>query len=113
MRIRFTNELESSHEKTLVHALEEDPVQHAEQQTRHFFMEVGKQRNLYGREGSPWIFGDLPTALDAQMIVFVARLVDVKRTDLVTNECLECARKSWSLPEWQATMQGRATMPYI
>lgn len=99
-----------SHEKTLVHALEPDAIQLAEQQTRQFFSKVENERQLYAKEGSLWTYGGNPTALDAHMAVFIARLMDVKRLDLVPPHMAKLVKDFRSTTEWHNVMQGRPTL---
>ncbi len=58
-----------------------------------------------------WLF-DLPqpTALDAHLVVLIARLRDIKRLDLVSEQLLAYAAKAWECKEFQGVMQGRKTM---
>ena len=113
MVINQQNVSKPSHEVTLVHALEPEPIKLAERQTRDFFECVCRQRALHAQNGDLWIFGNEPTALDAQMVVFVARLIDANRRDLIPAEALDIGQRAMELPEWHAVMQGRRTLPYL
>ena len=102
--------LRYSHERTLVHALEPDAVRLAEQQATGLFSKVSTQRAMHGIEGSPWIFGTQPTALDAHVTVFVARLIDAGRQDLVLEDSFNATKQVVAMPEWQNVMKGRRTI---
>lgn len=59
-----------------------------------------------------WCFGlEKPSALDAHLIVFIARLTDIERTDLIPEALKGYAAKAMSLPQWDEVMHGRATKP--
>lgn len=62
-------------------------------------------------EGGPWLFGlKDPTALDAHAVIFIARLKDVGRHDIVPARLLAYAERAWETEEYKALMQGRKTM---
>jgi hypothetical protein len=52
-----------------------------------------------------------PTAIDAHTIVFLARLIDIHRDDLIPAKLRTYAENAMKLPEWETVMQGRRTMP--
>ena len=96
-----------------MHALEEHPIKLAEEQARDFFKETCEQHILHAKDGDLWIFGKAPTALDAQMVVFVERLLDAHRHDLVPAFALDCSQRAIATPEWENVMQRRRTLPHL
>lgn len=63
------------------------------------------------RESGPWLFGlSQPTALDAHLVVFIARMRDVGRDDLISERLNQYADFAMGLPEWKSVLQGRKTM---
>ena len=59
-----------------------------------------------------WCFGfKQPTALDAHLIVFIARMQDVRREDLIPEALRRYAAKAFEGAEWKGVMQGRTTAP--
>jgi hypothetical protein len=63
-----------------------------------------------GRSG-PWLFGLTdPSALDAHLIVFVARMRDVGRSNIVPKAVSDYVDQAINQPEWQAMMEDRKTM---
>lgn len=72
----------------------------------------GSDSNLALNETSPnWLFG-LPhaTALDAHLIVFIARMYDVGRSDIIPESLKTYAAQAMQQIEWKTVMQGRKTM---
>ncbi|OQU94485.1 hypothetical protein CLAIMM_00839 [Cladophialophora immunda] len=62
-------------------------------------------------ETGPWMFGQQrPTALDAHLVVMIARLQDVGRGGMVPDALKEYGEKAMSTPEWIEVMEGRRTM---
>ena len=57
-----------------------------------------------------WMFGPKPTALDAHLVVFLARMTDVGREYLIPSELREYGAWAWQQPEWVTMMDGRRTM---
>ena len=64
-----------------------------------------------GTEG-PWLFGlAQPTALDAHLVAFIARMRDIGRGDALIPERLgKYADAAMERKGWDETMQGRVTM---
>jgi hypothetical protein len=59
----------------------------------------------------PWLWGqEHPTALDAHLIVFVARLQDIGLGELVPRALEKLVQRACAGDEWQTVMQGRRTM---
>lgn len=69
----------------------------------------GTQSDIIGR--GPWIFGfEHPTALDAHLAVFIQRMRDVGRNDLIPNGLDKYANWVTSTAAWKNLMQDRKTM---
>ena len=100
-----------SHNKTILRALDEEPVEHAKKQAREFF---ARTFELYKRDnrGGIWIFGDDigATALDAHVIPWILRLVEVGRADLIPVELQKYAAKAAEGPAWQSVSMGGPTL---
>jgi hypothetical protein len=59
----------------------------------------------------PWLFGlDEPTALDAHLVTFVARLTDVGRIDEIPASIRQYAARAMAGDEWKHMMQGQNTL---
>ncbi|KAH9838209.1 Glutathione S-transferase, domain-containing protein, partial [Teratosphaeria destructans] len=59
-----------------------------------------------------YLFGlERPSALDAHLVVFVARMLDIKRDDMIPMQLKSYAEKAMGGKEWQDVMQGRRTVP--
>lgn len=59
-----------------------------------------------------WILSTtLPTALDAHVIVFVARLKDAGRRELVPGCIIDYANKQMKTAVWEEMVQGQGTVP--
>ena len=69
------------------------------------------ESSLPSSPADQWLF-DLPqpTALDAHLVVLIARLRDIKRLDLVSERLLAYAANAWEGKEFQGVMQGRKTI---
>jgi hypothetical protein len=52
-----------------------------------------------------------PTALDAHLVVFIARMQDIGRDDLLPPGLSQYASRLMEGQEWKAVMQGRRTIP--
>lgn len=80
--------------------------------------QVEKSRNLlvkisdfYEPANGPWLWGQIgPTALDAQVAVFIARLHDVGRGELVPEKLAKLREHVIGMLDWQDLYQGRSTM---
>ena len=62
--------------------------------------------------GGMWIFGDKtgPTVLDAHIVAFTARLIDIHLEELVPPQLQTYAKAIMELPEWETVMQGMPTV---
>ena len=64
-----------------------------------------------GKGSEAWLF-DLPhpTALDVHLVVFIARMLDVGRHDIIPEKLKNYAERAMQTDEWESVMQGRKTM---
>lgn len=92
--------------------MEPEEIAKAEDQARRFFDGIRDFRKSTGAQISSqsYILGDKPTALDAHAIVFIARLVDVDRQDLVPQEWLEYHEHHTHDAPWKGVSEGRPTI---
>lgn len=81
-----------------------------ESQARKFLSEANY---LVLVSSTAWIFGEQPTAFDAHLVVFLARMMDVGRLDLIPEALLKYARRATQSREWRELMQDRTTMPLL
>lgn len=105
----YPSNIPNSHERTLVHALEPAPIALAERQATDYFSQITE---LFSKYDGFWIFGDEvgPTALDAQTVTFVARLIDADRRDLIPQAIQEYAEEVMKGKEWDVVMGGKPTL---
>jgi len=62
----------------------------------------------------PWLFGlAYATALDAHLVVLIARLQDIGKGEIVPPELTAYADRAMEGPEWQSVMEGRRTMRVV
>ena len=57
-----------------------------------------------------WLYGEKPTALDAHLVVFIARMTDVEREYLIPQKVKDYGAWAMRKPEWTEMMGGRKTM---
>ena len=57
-----------------------------------------------------WLYGAKATALDAHLVVFIARLTDVGREHLIPRKLQDYGAWAMQKPEWIEMMGGRKTM---
>jgi glutathione S-transferase len=60
-------------------------------------------------EPTGWLFGDKPTALDAHLVAFIARMVDVGRSNLIPEKLQQYAQWAMQGPEWIKMRDGRSS----
>ncbi|KAE8143734.1 hypothetical protein BDV38DRAFT_2190 [Aspergillus pseudotamarii] len=80
-------------------------------QARHLLSEVVVEYEKVNPRGV-WIFGNKtgPTVLDAHIVAFIARLIDIHLEDLVPPQLQTYAKAVMELPEWGTVMQGMPTV---
>lgn len=77
--------------------------------TRDFLHEICEMSQ---KSQTDWILNTThPTALDAHIIVFVARLKDASRGELVPACIIDYAEKQMETAVWKEMMQGQSTIP--
>jgi glutathione S-transferase len=54
-----------------------------------------------------WLFGEKPTALDAHLVVFIARMTDVGRESLIPDKLRQYAQWAMRGSEWTKMRDGR------
>ena len=92
-------------------ALEKSAIAEAEKNTSAFLGKISIALESAKTAHSPWIFGtDVPTALDAHTIPFLARLVDVQRSDMFDENIAAYTARVLKMNVWEQTMQGRKTV---
>ncbi|KAH8812214.1 hypothetical protein F5884DRAFT_784746 [Xylogone sp. PMI_703] len=84
-------------------------IAEAEDRTRSILKKMEDLLNQQPPES--WVFGSSsPTALDAHLIIFIARLCDIGRKDLIPKRVLEYGEMATKTPEWDQVMQGKRTV---
>ncbi|PTB45317.1 hypothetical protein M441DRAFT_64980 [Trichoderma asperellum CBS 433.97] len=83
-------------------------IKDVEDKARIFIQELDKTLDEES-QGQRWIFGKRPTILDAHATVMIARLMEVKRQDLLTERVQEYTRRVLASEEWNEVTHGRAT----
>ena len=71
---------------------------------------MGSLADMMPNSVNSWIFGDQPTALDAHLVVFIARMTDVGREGLIPKKVREYGEWAQRGQEWKEMMQDRRTM---
>lgn len=97
-----------SHESTHGKYLDPDNVDQIEDDAQDFLQHLTLV--LKQNPTGPWIFGDRPTIIDAHATALLARLIDVKRLDLLSEEASDYARGVMATPEWKEVTHGRPTV---
>ncbi|KAM0247751.1 hypothetical protein ACHAQJ_009712 [Trichoderma viride] len=63
-------------------------------------------------EGKKWLFGlETPTALDAHLVTFIARLKDINKGNLIPQSLLTYAAAAQNMTEWKNVMQEGGMKP--
>lgn len=90
-------------------SLKRENAERAIVRTRDLLHELGE---VLQDSQTDWILNTThPTALDAHVIVFIARLKDAGRGELVPARFMNYADKHMDTATWRETMQGRSTIP--
>ena len=101
----------SSVQSTRAPALDPPFVTAVEDQAAAFLAKLESILENANRTQSPWIFGtDKPTALDAHLLPFLARLVDVGRERMLGDGLRAYAENVFNMEIWKLFMQGRRTV---
>lgn len=90
--------------------LEPDNVAEVESKARDFIADLEQVLGQRSAGEGPWIFGNRPTIIDAHATPLLARLLDVKRDDLVPDAGREYVRGVLATPEWDQVTHGRRTL---
>ncbi|KAE8352311.1 hypothetical protein BDV28DRAFT_158010 [Aspergillus coremiiformis] len=103
----FKRDCERKHKEPDLDSDEE----HMTDRARCLFSDVWNEYNSFNH-GGMWIFGDEtgPTVLDAHVVAFIARLIDIHLEELVPLQLLSYAKLIIGLPEWDAVMRGMPTV---
>ncbi|KAI9707886.1 MAG: hypothetical protein M1820_004492 [Bogoriella megaspora] len=79
-----------------------------EKSTMDFLSEC---RVVMRRNSGPWIYGRMPTALDAHLIPFLQRMKDAGHFDYFHDDLGGYLDAGTNTPEWNSVMRGRKTLP--
>jgi hypothetical protein len=90
-------------------SLKRESAERAIVQTKDLLHEIG---DMLQESQTDWILNTThPTALDAHVIVFVARLRDADRGELVPARINDYAVKQMETYVWKVMVQGQGTVP--
>lgn len=90
-------------------SLKRESAERAIVRTKDLLHELGE---VLQDSQTDWILNTThPTALDAHVIVFIARLKDAGRGELVPACFMNYADKQMDTSLWKQMMQGRSTIP--
>lgn len=78
-----------------------------EERARNLLLKI---EGLVSEPPSQWLFGQKPSALDAHLIPFIARLREVGREYLIPQALGRYADWAMGGNEWTELMDGRPTM---
>lgn len=82
-----------------------------ERKAASFLSKIEKVLEHYDESSSPWIFGTKDaTALDAHVVPFLCRLLDVGRGQMLEERVHSYAARVFQLPLWKDFMQGKRTV---
>ena len=89
--------------------LEPQNVENAIRRTNVFLAEIAE---LLDHSTTGWILNTAdPTALDAHVVVFICRLQDVDRQNLISDQVQQYAEVAMAQKAWEEVMSGRRTVP--
>lgn len=89
--------------------LEPDQSQRNEEYARSLMREFN---DLLNTSQTGWLLGlDSPSALDAHLVCFIARMTDRKRGDLIPERLQSYGLRAMNGEEWKSVMQGQSTLP--
>ena len=98
-------------EATRAPALDAAYIQKQESKASDFMSRVTTLLESSAGTGSPWISGTkLPTALDAHTVMFVARLLDVGRENMVGSALRKYTDNIFKMEVWTELMKGKTTV---
>jgi hypothetical protein len=98
-----------SMEEVRVHAIEPDSVEQNRQKTIAL---MNKLEPHLSTSRSGYLFGvERACALDAHLVVFIARMLDIGRMDIVPETFQTYARKAMKGQEWMAVQGAGTTKP--
>jgi hypothetical protein len=90
-------------------SLKRESAERAIGKTRDLLREIGEMLQV---SRTDWILNTAyPTALDAHIIVFVARLKDAGRGELVPARITDYADRQMDTVVWKELVQGQGTGP--
>ena len=80
------------------------------ERARTLLLELEK---LLIQDAGPWLYGSgVPSALDAHLVTFVARMRDVGRQDIIPEGISSYGDKAMETAEWRSVMDGRRSTTY-
>ena len=84
-------------------------LEEMEEQAKTLMAKLDRFKSTEGSSG--WLFGlSNPTAIDAHLVVFIARMQDAGRLELIPEYFREYAERAKATPEWKEVMRGYQTM---
>jgi len=92
-----------------VEGLGKEEVEKNEKDAREILSDLEKIMSRAERHPESWVYGAGPTALDAHLVPFIARMI-VKRKELISDKLESYAKWAMEQTEWTEMMEGRKTM---
>jgi hypothetical protein len=90
-------------------SLKRESAERAIDKTRDLMHDIGE---ILQASRTDWILNAThPTALDAHIIVFVARLKDAGRGELMPARIVDYADRQMDTVVWEELVQGQGTVP--
>lgn len=94
---------------TKLNGLKPESVDKAIENTKEFMAKID---SLLQKSQTGWIMNTVkPTALDAHVVVFICRLQDVHRQNLIPGRVEQYGEVAMSQEAWKQMMDGRRTVP--
>jgi hypothetical protein len=87
--------------------LKEVVVKENEERARKLML---KFQDMLPESRTEWLFGlNEPSALDAHLVVFIARMYDVNRHNLIPEKLQQYGNRAMKTKTWLDLMEGRNT----
>ena len=109
--LKLINYLAFSVRKTRAPALSKEFVAAEEKKATDFLSKISTALKTHEGNASPWIFATQDaTALDAHVVPFLCRLLDVGRWSMLDKTVQSYATRVFELPVWKDFMAGKTTV---
>ena len=87
--------------------LKNDSVKENEEKAKKLMLHL---EEMLPESQTGWLFGlDEPSALDTHLVVFIARMCDVNRPNLIPERLQQYGKRAMASKTWQDLMKGTTT----